>query len=106
MLRVRHCGMILLVSAFASLQAQITWAEDPKISKLVIKSSTKDARSETKVGDENGKTWRIYSLADLGDDHNLSRWAAETIPEVIQPGTWSKESLKYYAPAKVLVVCH
>jgi hypothetical protein len=25
---------------------------------------------------------------------------------MIQPGAWSKDSIKYYAPAKILVVCH
>ncbi len=103
---IRHYWIVLLIAVLANLQVQISWAEDPKIRKPIINPSNKDGRTETKTEVDNGKTWRIYSLADLGDDANFSRWAAETIPEVIQPGTWSKESLKYYAPAKILVVSH
>src|SRR5688572_17876871 len=30
----------------------------------------------------------IYPLGDLADDPGFAKWIAETIPEVIQPGTW------------------
>jgi hypothetical protein len=53
---------------------------------------------------------KVYALSDLGDDPHLGKWIAETIPQMIQPGSWSnaegKKSLSYYAPGKVLVVCH
>jgi hypothetical protein len=53
-------------------------------------------------------TCKVYSLADLGDDPNLCKWLAETLPEVIQPGSWKQTGVKlsYYAPAKVLVINH
>jgi hypothetical protein len=64
---------------------------------------------------------KIYSLADLGDDPNLGPWLAATIPTVIQPEYWTKESpvkdctataaaslgrLNYFPPGKILVVYH
>jgi hypothetical protein len=58
-------------------------------------------------------TYAIYSLADLGDDPELGQWIAETIPAVIEPGSWNlpgtngkKQVLRYYAPKRVLVVYH
>jgi hypothetical protein len=72
---------------------------------------------ETKVAEKTEKTeltCTVYALSDLGDDPNLGKWIAETIPEVIHPGTWNqagasgedKRVLSYYAPAKVMVVYH
>ncbi|MSQ96733.1 MAG: hypothetical protein EXR98_19565 [Gemmataceae bacterium] len=60
---------------------------------------------------------KVYSLADLGDDPNLCKWIADTIPDVIQPGSWvyaggtfgtgeAKLTISYFAPAKVLVINH
>jgi hypothetical protein len=47
-------------------------------------------------------------LADLGDDPNLDLWIADTIPQMIEPGSWKtadgKSKLSYYAPGKVLVI--
>jgi hypothetical protein len=55
----------------------------------------------------------IYSLADLGEDPNLGQWIAETVPQVIEPGTWKVGGpsgkcpvLSYYPPKKILVVYH
>jgi hypothetical protein len=52
----------------------------------------------------------IYSLAEFGDDASLGKWIAETIPEVIAPGTWNQEGkkqvLRYFAPKRILVVSH
>ena len=57
----------------------------------------------------NDSTCVVYPLASLGDDPNVGKWIAETIPEMIQPGTWSAEPwrrVSYYAPGKLLVVRH
>jgi hypothetical protein len=57
-----------------------------------------------------GKTCKIYSLAEMGNDPELCKWIADTIPLVIQPDSWALtgpitgNTLSYYAPAKVLVV--
>jgi hypothetical protein len=59
------------------------------------------------------QTCVIYSLSDLGDDPELCKWIAETIPEVIEPGSWNAhrdadpgKTLHYYAPKKILVIYH
>ncbi len=57
----------------------------------------------------NESTCVVYPLAGLGDDPDVGKWIAETIPEMIQPGTWSAEPwrrVSYYAPGKLLVVRH
>src|SRR5438067_1685741 len=40
---------------------------------------------------------KVYSLADLGDDPKLCAWIAETIPQMIEPGSWKngKSKLSY-----------
>jgi len=49
----------------------------------------------------------IYKLDELGDDLDLGKWNAETIPEVIEPGTWKGQGvLRYYGPKKILVIYH
>src|ERR1700733_4326596 len=53
----------------------------------------------------------VYALKDLGDDPNLGKWIAETIPQVIKPGSWHQENstdhrISYYAQGKILVVYH
>jgi hypothetical protein len=47
---------------------------------------------------------KVYSLADLGEDPNLCKWIAETIPQMIKPGCWTGKNLCYYAPAKVMAI--
>jgi len=61
----------------------------------------------------NGSVYAIYSLEELGDDPDLGNWIADTIPEVIEPGSWNrhgtsgeKQVLRYYGPKKILVVYH
>lgn len=53
---------------------------------------------------------RIYSLREMSQDPNFGKWVAETIPEVIQPGSWSqaggKYVLRYNASTGILVVYH
>jgi hypothetical protein len=48
----------------------------------------------------------IYSLSDLGDDPDLAKWVAKTIPEVIEMGEDHdfKPAYNYYAPKKILVI--
>jgi hypothetical protein len=55
-----------------------------------------------------GSICKVYSLRDLGDDPNLCKWIAETIPDVIQPESWKQHGVKlsYHAPSKILVVNH
>jgi hypothetical protein len=60
----------------------------------------------------------VYALKDLSDDPRLGQWLVQTIPQVIQPGTWNGEDagsprgsdkgqkLYYYPEGKILVVYH
>jgi hypothetical protein len=49
----------------------------------------------------------VYSLDELGTDPDFGAWVAETIPEVIAPGTWKGPGvLRFYAPRNILVVSH
>ncbi len=46
----------------------------------------------------------------MGHDHDFGQWLAETIPEMVEPGTWNESgkpgSLRYYGPKNILVVNH
>jgi hypothetical protein len=62
-----------------------------------------------------GLVCKVHALAELADDPNLCKWIADTIPAVIQPGTWNQGTeaatpgqcaVRFYAPAKILVVSH
>jgi hypothetical protein len=60
--------------------------------------------------EQGDSTCRIYSLGELSKDPSFGKWVAETIQEVIQPGSWSqaggKNVLRYNAPTGILVVYH
>jgi hypothetical protein len=67
----------------------------------------------TMANDKAGLVCRVYALRDFSDDPTLGKWIAETIPNVIQPGSWEapgesaeRRSLSYFAPGRVLVVYH
>jgi hypothetical protein len=64
--------------------------------------------SWTLTSGSSASTCKIYSLADLGDDPNLGKWIADTIPQMIQPDSWKgpdgKSKLSYFAPGKVMVI--
>lgn len=49
-----------------------------------------------------------YHLGELADDPNFAKWIADTLPEVIRPGTWnqSERVARCYGPARILVVTH
>jgi hypothetical protein len=68
------------------------------------------ARPATTPAVKQDLTCTVYALKDLGDDPELGKWIAETIPQVIQPGTWSqveaRHRISYYAQGKILVVYH
>ena len=54
----------------------------------------------------------LYPLSAISDDPALGKWLADTIPSVIEPGTWSqtqgagRHQISYFPPGKVLVVYH
>jgi hypothetical protein len=64
-------------------------------------------------GTTNDDSCTIYSLKEMGHDAEFCKWIAETIPQVIEPGTWSrpetterKRVVRYYAPRQILIVYH
>jgi hypothetical protein len=63
--------------------------------------------TDSEASDTQERICTIYALAELGEDSDLGKWIAETIPEVIEPGTWKGQGvLRYYAPKNILVVYH
>ena len=61
----------------------------------------------------NEVTCKMLLLGDLAEDATYAKWIVDTIPTMIQPGTWDQKkgtaenrSLSYFAPGKVLVVYH
>jgi hypothetical protein len=65
-------------------------------------------------GDKKDLTCTVYALDSLARDPGFAKWVADTIPEVIEPGSWGRAGrpagtkerprLVYNAPAKILVV--
>jgi hypothetical protein len=91
-------GFLALTLAFAHTSAG--WSQ----------LATTAARPATTPAVKNDLTCTVYALKDLGDDPEFGKWVAETIPQVIQPGTWSqveaRHRISYYAHGKILVVYH
>jgi hypothetical protein len=59
------------------------------------------------AADSAERSYKIYSLDDLGGDPGFGEWISQTIPEVIAAGTWQGPGvIRYYAPKNILVVCH
>lgn len=91
--------------------AQAGWSQ------LISGPAVFPATPVTKPNETKAPFCKVYSLADMGDDPNLCKWIADTIPDVIQPGSWvysggafgggeAKRTLSYFAPAKILVINH
>jgi hypothetical protein len=78
---------------------------------LAVPSAPADQPQKTPAAQQrqhNDAACAVYALRDLTDDPNLGQWLAETIPQMVHPGTWKQDGhrLSYYAPARILVVCH
>lgn len=64
--------------------------------------------------DSSPSSWvtvcKVYPLENWGANAELASWLAETIPQMVAPGSWSSAPnggrLSYYAPGKVLVISH
>ena len=55
---------------------------------------------------DSGMTCKTYALGELADDAHFCKWIADTIPEMIQPGSWTQGAkVSCYAPARVMVIC-
>jgi hypothetical protein len=71
------------------------------------------ASSPAKFRAAKKQSCTVYALRDLGNDPDLGKWLADTIPLVVRPGTWGLNAapagggqLSYYAPGGILVVRH
>ena len=104
-LRLFWVGIMSVVSSLTIVQ---TGMSQPPGVTPTQGSLTQGISFSSVLADASKSNCKIYSLADLGDDANLGKWIADTIPQMIQPGTWSgadgKSKLSYYAPGKVLVI--
>jgi hypothetical protein len=94
--RSRYLGMMVLSVALVATHLRAARPDEPK------PAPPAGAKAES--------TCVIYPLSDLGHDASLAKWVAETIPNMIQPGSWSQAGgtgkISYHAPSKVLVVYH
>ena len=94
--RIRGVALLILVLAFALTQ---TGSAQPQGLTTTFSASA--------VTDSTKRSYKIYSLAKWDDDPNFGEWVAQTITKVIAPDTWKGPcSIRYYAPKKILVVCH
>jgi hypothetical protein len=90
-----------LALALVLIAGQPGTAHEPKPAKVVSTPRTSVS------ADADDCTCIVYSLDELGADPDLGAWVAETVPEVVAPGTWKGPgALRYYAPKKILVVYH
>jgi hypothetical protein len=98
----------VLILSFVVIPVGIT--EGQKNTKPVTHTVSAAQIPETPAP-KSGPVCRVYSLGDLGADPALAQWVAETIQQVIEPGSWSydgsgKHNLTYSASTNVLVVYH
>jgi hypothetical protein len=83
MLRFRFEMVTALSVVFLATILQSAWSEEPTFELTRLPSR------ETNALPKKECTCTIYSLAEF-DDPSLGKWLAETIPQVIQPGTWNQ----------------
>jgi hypothetical protein len=83
------------------------------LSVILAASHPRTTRADDAKAAACDRTCVIYPLSGLGNDPTLGKWIAQTIPEVIQPGTWNLPGedrlgpkISYHAPSRVLVVYH
>ena len=102
-LRYRGSTSLALVLALAWTQAGRTQPEGG----WATKSSRPSSSMLVAAADSAERSYKIYSLDELGGDPGFGEWIAQTIPEVIAAGTWKGPGvIRYYAPKNILVVCH
>jgi hypothetical protein len=118
MVQSRLTGPALLAAILFAAHLQAVRSEEPRSNKPAgfnpfTAAAGVRAPQAGKTAAAGVPTCVVYSLAGLGDDANFGRWIADTVPEVIEPGTWSQTGdasgrykLSYFAPSRVLVVYH
>jgi hypothetical protein len=99
MARLGFSGLGFLALSLSLTHASASWSQAPATTSCPASSPAL----------KHDLTCTVYALKDLGDDPELGKWIAETIPHVIQPGTWNalaNSRVSYYAQGKILVVYH
>ena len=117
MVRFRLAWLVTLALALSSTQPG--WSDDQKTLKPAFAGPGTVLPLKSQAADKQDLTCSVYALGELAYDPNFGKWiGADTIPAVIQPGSWSRSAgstarttepgrrLSYYAPAKILVVYH
>jgi hypothetical protein len=108
--RFRLGGLVVLSLVVFLANSQTGRSDDAKSTKVKPFLHEIPSFAMPEPATKNEFTCHIYPLGDLGDDRNIGKWIADTIPQVIQPGSWSqtggKNVIRYYAPASILVVYH
>jgi len=107
MLRFRFATVTALSLALLATILQPAWSEEPTFELIRLPAQ------ETKATKKCECTCTIYSLKEFGDV-TFGDWIAETIPQVIQPGTWNpagkaegtKCFLSHYGRGQILLVYH
>lgn len=104
------CRMTLWLLALTAVVLLPGPSAGQKGAKTLPPSVAAETGQHTAATDPGGVVCKIYALSDLGGDANHGAWIAQTIPQVIAPGTWSQQGGKHvlsYNPAgRVLVVSH
>lgn len=102
MARLRFLAVAALALAVAGSP---TRAGKPEGKTWVL--STETPRVGKSTAEVDASTCVIYPLSEMGYDADLGKWIAQTIPEVIEPGSWKDTTvLRFYAPKNILVVRH
>jgi hypothetical protein len=109
MARSRSLATLALSLIFAAAPWQFARSQ----SEPPVTSSTNPRAQETQEPRSTAScepTCAIYPLSGLGDDPKLARWVAETIPEVIEPGSWAENGgvgrIRCHASSKILIITH
>jgi hypothetical protein len=104
MVRSHFARLVVLALALAFSSTQPGWSDDQKTLTPAFTTSGTVLPPKGQPSGQQDLTCSVYALGELADDANFGKWIADTIPQVIQPGSWSKAGVSYYAPARILVV--
>src|SRR5947199_263859 len=92
-------SVVLVAAGLQTAWSQTSGSQTPQLRPVPTQSVAASAADTTCV---------VYPLTGLGHDPNAGKWIADTIPDVIEPATWSRTAgdgkcrIVYHAPSKVL----
>lgn len=105
---MRNVGWFILAFALAVSAVPDSAAAGKKKAKAAKENKTEENFNVGVVNSTTPMTHKVYPLAELGMSDDLAEWVVKSLPEMVRPGTWKSEgrSLTYYAPGRMLVICH